>query len=160
MNTKNKIFGIFNVIDIIIIITIFAIGFLGYRLVFAERVDSMSRQETFIMKFYTEEVPDYVANALEIGGRIEDEIRKVDLGTIIDFSISPGFAFTANSDGEVIKAHKEGYSEVEIVSELRGELFENGAIVRGNIYGIGHSFTIRAGNAKIFLRVSGIERIE
>lgn len=160
MNTKNKILGIFNIIDILIILVIVAAGFVGYKVVFAQKVESVSKQETFIMKFYTEEVPNYVVDAMEIGGQVEDEVKNIGLGRVIDFTVSDGYMFVPNANGEVIKAPKENYSSLEIVSEVQGELYNNGAIVKGNKYGVGHSFTIRAGKAKMYLKVSGIERLD
>ena len=163
MLIKKKFLGVFNIIDILIIAFIFIAGIVGYRTFFTEAavVENISaRQETFIMKFYTEDVPDFVANAIRMGDNLQDELRSTDLGTVIDLDIRQGFAFMPNSEGELLVAAKQGYSSVEITSEAQGELFDNGVLIRGNIYGVGHSFTLRAGSAKLFVRVSAIERIE
>lgn len=158
IDKKGKLFGIVNIIDLFIVFVLIVAVYFVFTKFVSPTVVSNTSQDDVVMKFYVEESPDFVADCLEVGGVVEDELKSVNLGKITDFTISDGFMFTPDAKGQLIAANKEGYSSFEIVSELKGQLFENGVIVSGNKYGVGHRFTIRAGKAKVYAYVSDIQK--
>ncbi len=159
INEKGKLFGLINIIDLFILITIIgAVAFVGAKFL-NPSVSIISNQDDIELTFFSEQVYSFVADNLEINGLVVDDTKGVDLGRITDFKIEPGYLLTPTADGRQVKAPLEDYRSVEIHSLAKGQFVENGGImINGNTYVIGHSFTIRAGKSKIFLKLAGFEK--
>lgn len=149
----------FNVIDaIVILVIVAAVALVGYKFVLGSGGSSGSG--TYTVKFFCEEVPDYAATVIEVGDVVTDEQKDVPLGTITDVKLDSSRTYTTTSTGDVRVVPKEYYNSVELTVTLEGQDYENGVIVNSTKYGVGHSITIRAGKAKIFGRISYIEKAE
>lgn len=156
IDKKGKLFGIVNVIDLFIVLAVVvAVAFISNK--FLNKTVVSADTPTFVVKFYTEEVADYVASQIKVGDKVEDEGKNLSLGTVTDVKTEKGFVYSPNSDGQIVKSYKEGYNSQEITIELKAQSFEHGFVLGGNKYTVGHSLTVRAGNAKIYLRISSIE---
>lgn len=161
IDSKGRIFGKINIIDLFIVAVVCTtVGFIGLKFLSPKAILSVAQQDDVIVKFYTEGINDFVAEALNIGDVVTDEGRNVSLGKIIDLQFGDGYMYVPDSDGVLKASKKENYTEIEITSELKGQLFENGVIIDGNKYGVGHLFVIRAGKAKIQVNISDIIKKE
>ncbi len=157
IDNKGRLFGKVNIIDLCVVIAIIGVGaFLGMKFM-SPSAEVKPVSEDYIIKFYVEEVPDYVANVIQLGDRVEDEQKSIFLGTVSNIVTGPGYEYTPNAAGELPRGYKEGYVSCEITAELKAQAFANGLLIEGNKYGVGHTFVIRAGKAKIYLKLSAIE---
>ena len=171
INEKGKLFGFINVIDFIVIVFVVAavgVGGLAFMRnsssvpspsqVARVKNSTVFQGPTSLMEFefYSEEVSDFVADALFIGAEMFDDTGSNYLGTVTRIEKGPSDTYTVNSEGQSVKTSKEGYYSVRITGEVIGQRTPTGATVSGEHYGLGHSMVLRAGDAKIYLRLSRI----
>ena len=148
----------FNLVDaIVILVVIAAIAFVGYKFVGGAGGSGAS---TYEVKFLCEEVPVYAASVIEIGDKVLDEQKETNLGVVTDVKISESRTYTTTDEGVVKVSDKPYYKCVEITAIAEAQDYDFGMIVNSSKYGVGHSITIRVGKAKVFGRISGIEKLE
>jgi len=158
LDKNGKLFGKINLIDFIIVLVIIAaIAFVATKVVGRSTSDSGLSQVR--ISFYAEEVPDYVAGALEKGTSVLDSVEKVTMGTVEDFQVGTPIGYITDIDGQTKTVEREGYNSVSIDMLANAALSEHGATIDGVLYGVGHSLTIYAGKAKIYLKISAIEPV-
>jgi hypothetical protein len=159
IDKDGKLFGKVNIIDLFIILAVLAVGgFLLVRLQRPEATGITIATEDAEIKFFTEQAYEFVAAAVLEGDRAEDEGKGIWLGRISNVDIGPGYTYGQTSQGQVVKALKEGYSSLEITTEIKGQFFENGILINGNKYSVGHGLTVRAGKSKIYMYISDIQK--
>lgn len=159
MSTNEKKKPRFNVIDAIVILAIvFAVAIGVYAIFISGGVGAGSG--TYTVKYFCEEVPDFAAEVIQVGDKVVDEQKDVDLGTVTDVVVAGSRTYTTTATGEIKMAEKPHYNSVELTTTLKGQDYDNGVIAGSSKYGVGHSITIRVGKAKIFGRVSAIEKVE
>ncbi len=158
LDEKGRIFGKINIIDLFVIVAIVAaVAFVGLRFV-NPKVSTVANSDDLVLTFFTEQIPNYVAENIEIGGFVEDEAKGANLGTITNIEVGEGYVFTPDDKGNQVKAYVEGFSSIKITTSAKGQVIENGGFkISGNTYVIGHGFTIRAGKGKIYTRLAGFE---
>ncbi len=159
MNKNCKIFGKINVIDfIVILIVVFAIAAAGVFVIRNRKAakTAQAQNTTLIMKFYTEELSDFVADKLKVGSVLYDDDKDVNLGTMTNVEIGSSVVYGGINAGSYEVVNKEGYKSAVITGEVTGVKNELGALIGGEQYGVGHSMVLRAGDAKIYLRVYDI----
>lgn len=158
IDKNGKLFGKINLIDfIIVLILIAAVAFVALKVV--NKDDSGAAVTPVRVSFFAEEVPDYVANTLKANTSVLDSTEKVTIGTVESFEIGKPIGYFTDTKGQVQSVVREGYNSITINMLANGELSEHGVTIGGVLYGVGHSLTIYAGEAKIYLRVRGIEPI-
>ena len=166
VNEKGKLFGIINIIDLIVLAVIAALIFAGVKFMrnggFAffnsdENAGFMGPKTTLQMKFYSEEVSTFVADQLEEGAYLYDESSLEVLGRLTAVERKPSETYVTTADGNVVKTSKEDYESVMITGEVDGQRTPLGATVGKTHYASGHTFILRAGDAKIYLRVYSVE---
>lgn len=157
MEQKKKIK--FNAVDAIIVIAILAvIAVFGYSQL--KGTGDTSRGKEVQIKLMAEEVSDFVTEQMEIGDEVVDDGTNADLGTITDIELNDAVSYGVNSDGNYVQTSKPGYKQAIITTEVSGTEYAHGVILDGAKYSVGHSLTVRAGNAKIYLRVYDIQEKE
>jgi hypothetical protein len=171
INEKGKLFGLINVIDFIVIVFVAAaVGIGGFAFIRNSGTVPTPSQEARVknstvfqgptslmeFEFYSEEVSDFVADGLFIGAEMFDDTASKYLGTVTRIEKGPSDTYSVNSEGQSVKTSREGYYSVRITGEVLGQRTPTGATVSGEHYGLGHSMVLRAGDAKIYLRLSGI----
>ena len=158
-----KFFGKINIIDFcIILVLIAAAAFAIIKLTggSAVTVINPAQEKTVEMKFYVPDVEDFRVDAMAVGDNLYDDSKNLFLGKITNLDVQDAAIFNADAQGNTIKSDKEGYSSLEITTELKATPFENGILIAGNRYGVGHSLTIRAGKSFIYLRISGVKELD
>lgn len=155
IDEKGKLFGKVNIIDLIILIAIVAaVAVVGINFF---RSNTSAPANVIQMEFYAEEVSDFVAKKVKVGADLYDDTDKVMLGKVTEVKTGPSVVWINTSDGRVVKSSKEGFRSITITGEMTGEKTSIGATVGGVKYGVGHSMVLRAGDAKIYLRVSELK---
>lgn len=152
---NGKIFGKINVIDfLVLMVIILAIAAVAVFL-FMPRGGA----DTLIMKFRIEEVDEFVANKVNIGDELYDDTYSLDLGFVTDIELEDSISYSSqvNDDNVWTSISKEGYYSMIITGECTGTKTKLGAEIGGKKYGVGHTFVLRAGDAKLYLRVYDID---
>ena len=149
----------FNFIDVLVILVILAaVGFVGFT-VFGGGFGG-GEAATYEVTYLCEEVPDFAATIIKEGDKVLDEQKDTDLGVVTDVKLSGSRTYTTTETGDVKIVPKEYYNCVELTTKVDATEYDFGMIVDSCKYGVGHSITIRVGKAKIFGRISGIEKID
>lgn len=147
----------FNIVDVVILLVIVAVvAFVGIKF-FGKSDNVAAGPKTYIVSFYCEEVPSFAAEIVKVGDSVEDETKKVPLGTITAVNVGDAVVYSSDAEGKIVKSDKEGYKSILITSEVSATEFEHGIIADSIKYAVGHSVTLYAGNAKMVGKVSEIK---
>ena len=154
----------FNIVDIIVILILVAgIAFVGVRMFGGEEpaVDANAGAgSTYHVTFHAECVREDVANTLVLGSKSENASRNMDLGHLVDFTVEDAIIYTTDSEGNVVKTTKEGYSSVTLVCELTGIDQSTGLQVGQFMLNVGHGMGVRCGFTEIYCYVMDIALVE
>ena len=154
-NNKKK----FNLVDFVVVIAIVAVfAFVGFK-IFAGDLGG-GEKGTYRVTYFCEEVPEFASTIIKAKDKVLDEQKNTDLGVVKEVILDDSWTYTTNSDGAILRSGKEGYDSVELITEVKADEYDFGMMVDSSKYGVGHSITIRVGKAKIFGRISGIEKID
>lgn len=122
--------------------------------------DTEEKEAKYIITFYASEAPDYVTDHLWAGSQLTDDSISLDLGTLVDFKTGPAQISSAMADGHLVISDLEGYSSVFLMSRVLGADNGFGVTVAGLKLGIGHSMVVRAKEAKFWVYVYDIQKLE
>lgn len=154
IDEKGRLFGKINIIDFIVILVIVAaVAFAGISFL---KPDTAEESTTIVMKYYIEEVNDFVAEKVHIGDALWDDAADHSLGVVTNVEIDDPESWAATADGKYVPAVREGFKSMIITGEVEGTKTDIGAEVNRMKYGVGHSMVLRAGDAKLYLRVYDI----
>lgn len=154
IDEKGRLFGKINIIDLIVLLVIIAaVAIVG--LSFAKG-DSTESQDTLVMKYYIEEANDFVAEKVQVGDMLYDDNEEIELGKVTDVEIGEPVSWAGTADGQYVQVSRDGFSSMIITGEVAGTKTDIGAEINGVKYGVGHTMVLRAGDAKLYLRVYDI----
>lgn len=157
IDKNGKIGGKINLIDLIIIVVIFAaVAFAVYRIFFAEKIEEIVSDPVRI-EFTCTEANDYTVEQLEIGAPVLDGSTEKDLGTAIDFEIDDATSYTVTDSGQVVIIDIPFSKSVVVTIDGTGELDDNGVVINGLRYGVGHSTVLFVGDCKLWGKISAID---
>ncbi len=149
----------FNVVDVVVILVIvLAIAFVGTML-FGGGLGG-NGASTYEVTYLCEEVPSFAATIIEVGDKVLDEQKDTDLGKVTAVELSESRTYTTTDEGDVRCVPKPYYNCVSLTTVVEAQDYDFGMIAGSSKYGVGHSITIRVGDAKIFGRISGIKKID
>jgi len=158
IDKNGKLFGKINIIDfIVILVLVAAVAVFGGKMLLGRNQSAENAQQTFTMEFYADEVPDYVPEHVIAGEPIYDAEEDVLMGEVVSCEVLPSKSYNHNDEGKVVVSEKEGFASVKIVGKMQGQLTDLGAVIGGETYGVGHTFTVRMGKAKMYLKISDIK---
>lgn len=148
----------FNLVDaVVILVIIAAVAFVGMKFFSGDIGPTNSAQ--YKISFMCDEVPSFAAEVIKVGDYVTDDDKNSALGMVEAVNLGPSRTYAHTSEGENRLAPKEGFNSVEVVAVVDAQEFQHGIMVNAAKYGVGHSLTIRVGKAKIYGRVSGLEKI-
>ena len=155
IDKNGKVFGKINIVDLIVIVVIIAAVVMFAVSRFGGQNDGASVEDgkSIYMSFYAEEVSDFVVDKIEEGAKLYDDDHEQVLGEVVKVETAPAVIYLSDSDGKSVASSKENYKSVIITAKVNGTLSDYGFELGGVKYGVGHSMTLRAGYAKIFMRV-------
>jgi len=119
-----------------------------------------SNTQKAVVSFYYEECPNYVADQLKAGDSVWDSGDNVTIGTVKDWTTADSVTYLLDDNGNTVQTSKDGYCALTLRCEAEGVIGEHGITINGTLYGVGHTLTMYAGEAKLYLKVSGIEPAE
>ncbi|NLT64268.1 MAG: DUF4330 domain-containing protein [Clostridiales bacterium] len=158
VDKNGKLFGKINLIDFIIVLILIAlVAFVVFK--FIGRNDNDTALTQVRMSFYSDEVPEFVVDALEEGTSVLDSGEDVTLGTLESFKSGAPLGFETDTDGEIKAVTRKGYKSLSLNVLANAEMTEHGVKIGGVLYGVGHTLTIYAGKAKIYIKVSAIQPV-
>ena len=158
VDNNGKLFGKVNLIDCLIVLIIIAlVAFVALKVV--NKSDASANLQQVKISFYGEETPDYVADVLEKGASVLDSKENVNFGNIESFEVGAPLGYDTDANGEIQQVIRQGYKSVSITAIGTGELGDHGVTIDGVLYGVGHTLTIYAGKAKLYLKISGIDPV-
>lgn len=153
MIKNGKLFGKINIIDFLVVLVILV----GIAAVAAFLFIPRGAGDELVMKFMIEEVDAFVADKVKVGDELYDESFSLDLGYVTAVEKGPSVSYIENAKGGYTRISKEGLYSMVITGEVMGEKTSLGAEIGGKKYGVGHTFVLRAGDAKLYLRVYDIQ---
>lgn len=153
----------FNIVDLVVLLVLAAgIAFVAMRMFGGSEPapgGADADSQLYRVTFTAESVPAAVGDALEIGAVTENNVRNVDLGTLVDFTVGESIIYTTDSEGQVVQTTKPGWVSLELVCELSGIQEPTGLHVGEFMLNIGHYMTIRAGNTEIPVVIVDIQPV-
>ena len=158
IDEKGKLFGKINLIDLFIVLVILALITVAALKFGPGTASKTVNQDNIVVKYYAEEVSTFVADKVAVGDQLLDDGRNSDLGTVTEVVLGPSKTDVPASDGSLVNSSKPDCDSIMITSEVKGQITPFGCTIANNKYGVGHSFTLRAGKTKIFLRVYDITK--
>lgn len=165
INEKGKLFGIINVIDLLVIVLVLAIALVGVKFFMDGGFAAINKDKNDLfagpateleITFYGEEISDFVAEQLFVGAKLYDETSLEVLGEVKSFEIGPAESHVMTADGKYVVTTRDHYNSLKIVGVVDGQRTPLGATVGKTHYASGHTFVLRAGDAKLYLRVHSV----
>lgn len=147
--------GKINIIDVIIIaVVVLAVVFIAWKLLGSD--SSIGDSQTLYLTVYEAEVANFVIDEIEIGDTVSDGGNNTikPIGTVHSVVRSDSDTYMFNNlTNEYVKTTKPDYCSVYITIEVEGTMTENGILIDSQLYGVGHSMVLYAGDAKMYLVV-------
>ena len=126
LDNKGRLFGKINIIDLLILLIIIgAVVGAAYKF----RTASVGQAETIVLKFYAEEVSEFVTDAVHVGDDVVDDTKSTYLGKIVDCKVDDSVVWGMNDKGEYVKTTKPGVNSILITTEVTGTIGNNGTII-------------------------------
>ena len=149
-----------NIIDILIILVVLAgVAFFAYKFMTAGGTAAPTDKVQIV--FFEEECPDYVPEHTHVGDSVLDGTTNTYLGTVADIEVDESVTYTYNDlTGETTLGHKEGYVSAYITADCVGQLTDNGVVIDGTLYSVGHTLILHAGQGKYYLTIYSIDGVE
>ena len=158
----------FNFVDVIFLLVVLAgVAFVAMRLAGSgsnapsPTPGEGKTGEKYIITFYTTESADYVVKHLQLGSQLTDDSITLDMGTLVGYEAGPAQISSAAADGHLVISDREGYSSVYLMSRI--VCTDNGFGVTtadGLRLEIGHSMVLRSHEAKFWVYVYDIQKLE
>lgn len=155
IDENGKLFGKINLIDLIVVILIIALlAFVALKVIGGQNdAPVLTAVE---ISFFSDEVPDYVADYIHEGDKALDSAEDVNMGTVKSVMLGAPISYLTDIDGQTREVEKNGYCSVNLTIDAVCQMTENGAMIDGTLYGVGHTMVLYAGQAKLWVKVSGI----
>ncbi len=162
VSKEGKLFGLINVIDLLVLLFILAAAAVAFmfatgRISVSEKKGDLKGPVTDVdVVYYTEELSDFVARQIRYGALVYDDSYMNPLGKVTDFRFGKSLIYGPKDDGSLAVVEKDGYCSAFITGQATGKRTRLGFTYDKANYGVGHSMVIRAGDAKIYLRIYDI----
>lgn len=158
-NAKRRFTVIDLVIILLLIVTIVGVG----RKFTKAKVSTpfVAKMDRIEISFFMEEIPDYAANAIELGAPVKESIQNSSFGKVSDIVIEDSVSWSRSEDGNFVPSTKEGYASLYITMVGEGMIGSNGVTIDKSVYYIGQTLTLYAGNSILQNgRIADIKKVE
>jgi hypothetical protein len=160
IDEKGRLFGKINIVDFIVIAVI-VLGIAGVAYKFISSSTSLFKKtENIEIVFYNEDLPAYVADAINVGDQVKDSVKNTVFGKVVAKETDKSVVFAPDAKGELIQTTRPGYVSMKLYVQGEGIFTDTGVIFNNADYYVGRSLELRAGNGVIWTRVSDIKKVK
>ena len=150
-----------NVIDIIIVILVICVAVFAV-LKFSDggvNAGAAVQQEKVIIRYYLNEVGNYVTEATKVGDPVYDGTSERNMGVVTAIEIGEPQGYLDPEDPTSGYVTRKDHCSILITTEAYGTWTDHGVVVGETIYAPGHTLVIYAGQGKYYMKVHSLERI-
>jgi hypothetical protein len=163
IDNNGRLFGKVSIIDVLIIALVFVAGFFLAIRYFSSRDNPMGAGgslEELEIKFYSEEVNNFVADAIKNGDAAKEYAQYANFGTVVNVDKTDSITWVGDFDGIINPSSKDGYySSVTVTTHARGRITEIGFELDGTNYFVGKTVIMQFGKAGFQGRIAGVDRV-
>ena len=163
IDKNGKLFGKISIIDIIVLLLVLAAGvFLTFRYLGTDSspISAASSLDELEIKFYAEEVNDFVVDSINIGDSAKEFAQYGSFGKITAVDVSPSITWVQDFDGNLYGSPKEDrYYSVTVTMRAKGKIEDTGFTLDGTTYFVGKTVILYLGKAGFQGRISGVEKV-
>ena len=157
IDKDGKIRGKINIIDpLVVVIILVVIAFVVYRSFSLKGADDTDN-DPVIIEFTCPEADDYTVEQLEVGVPVLDAGTGNDLGVLTGFELGDPISYTLADSGQTVNLSRPDCKSVVLTFECEVTVDDNGFVLNGSRYGIGHSTVVYVGKCRLSGKVSGID---
>jgi hypothetical protein len=164
IDKNGKLFGKISVIDILVVALVlvasvfFVTRYLSTR---SSALNAGGALDTLEIKFYAEEVNDFVVDSISVGDAAKEMAQYASFGTITDIRTAPSITWVSDSDGNLYASPKEDkYFSVTVTLEAKGKIDATGFTLDGTTYFVGKTVILYLGKAGFQGRIAGVEKVD
>ena len=149
-----------NVIDIVLVVVLVGAAIAGFLFVRnaggGDGEDARYGARPFVLQFYLGAADNILLRDIREGDAVFDNGNAVFLGNVVAVDRSYSYHLVPTPDGRLERRYNPGYASV-VISVVRDAVpTENGIVLGNQRYGIGHSLSVRVGQAVLWMRISGL----
>jgi len=163
IDSNGRLFGKVSIIDVLIVALVIAAGFFLAVRYLSSRDNPIgpgSSLDELEIKFYAEEVNNFVADAIKEGDAVKEFAQYANFGTVVNVEKADSIAWIGDFDGIINASSKDGhFSSVTVTMRVRGRINEIGFDLDGTNYFVGKTVILQFGKAGFQGRISGVERV-
>ena len=155
IDEKGRLFGKINIVDLLIVlIVIAALCFVAFRYVLPQKNSGDVQQCEMVL--FCHDTPKFTAQQIKEGAKVWDQSADKELGTVKSIEIITLYETVAGQDGKVHSVENDWLCSVRLVLDSKGIRGEHGLEIDDVLYASGHTMTVFAGEAKMYLKVEEI----
>jgi len=163
IDNNGRLFGKVSIIDVLIIVLVFAAGFFLAVRYFSSGdnpIGAGSTLEELEIKFYSEEVNNFVVDAINEGDAAKEFAQYANFGTVVNVEKADSITWVGDFDGIINPSSKDGYySSIIVTTRARGKINDIGFELDGTNYFVGKTVIMQFGKAGFQGRIAGVERV-
>ncbi|MDR3120456.1 MAG: DUF4330 domain-containing protein [Clostridiales bacterium] len=163
IDKNGKLFGKVSVVDVLVVVLILAAGIFFAARYLSSRDNPISAGgalDELEIRFYSEEVNDFVADAIKEGDAAKEYAQYANFGTVTKVEKADSITWVGDFDGIINPSSKDGYySSVTVTTRARGKINAIGFDLDGTTYFVGKTVIMQFGKAGFQGRISGVERV-
>ena len=158
IDKDGNIRGKVNIVDIFIVIVLLAtVALVGYRFLAREDGTEPVDKDPVVIQFTSNDVKDDTLEQLETGVPVLDVNSNKMLGSAVGFTADDATTYSVTDSGNVVIVSIPGTNSVVVTIKGTGTLDDNGFLIDGFRYGVGHSTTVFVGKCRLYGKISGID---
>jgi len=160
IDEKGRLFGKVNIVDFVVIAVV-VLGIAGAAYKFISSSTSLFKKtENIEIVFYNEDLPGYVADAINVGDLVKDSVKNAVFGKVVAKETDNSVVFATDSEGVLRQTTRPGYVSMKLYVQGEGVITDTGVIINNADYYVGRSLELRAGNGVIWTRVRDISKVK
>jgi len=163
IDNNGRLFGKVSIIDVLIVALVFAAGiFLAARYLSSREnpIGVGGSLDELEIKFYSEEVNNFVADAIKEGDSAKEYAQYANFGTVVKVERTDSITWVGDFDGIINPSSKDGYySSITVTTRARGRINDIGFELDGTTYFVGKTVIMQFGKAGFQGRIAGVARV-
>ncbi len=159
IDKKGRLFGKISIIDIITLVLLLVLGYLFFsKLGFISKGEKAQELQNLQITFYQESLNDFTAESIKPGQASKEGHKNVDLGQVKDVILGESVVWSGAYSYDK-KASRDDQKSIKIITEVQGEITDNGVIIQGEKFYVGDTFVYKVGNSILYPTIAEIKEI-